>query len=153
MSDWTSGYRADINYLYEYYPEFNPNRIRLALLKAGLQFPEVKTACELGFGQGLGLCINDIGSDVEWYGTDFNPSQASFAIELAKEFKDKQTYFDDSFEEFCSRDDLPDFDFIALHGIWTWISDENRHIIIDFIRRKLRPGGVVYWHAPTILDT
>jgi hypothetical protein len=39
---------------------------------------------------------------------------------------------------------LPDFDFIAMHGIWSWVSDENRGIIVDFIRRKLKAGGVVY---------
>ncbi|CAB3807412.1 hypothetical protein LMG28690_06797 [Paraburkholderia caffeinilytica] len=31
-----------------------------------------------------------------------------------------------------------------MHGIWSWISDENRVLIADFIRRKLNDGGVVY---------
>jgi hypothetical protein len=31
-----------------------------------------------------------------------------------------------------------------MHGIWTWISDENRTIIVDFVRRKLKVGGVFY---------
>ena len=39
---------------------------------------------------------------------------------------------------------LPEFDIIALHGIWTWISDENSRVIVDLIRRKLRAGGIVY---------
>lgn len=39
---------------------------------------------------------------------------------------------------------LPDFDYIALHGIWIWISDENRQVITDFIRKKLKVGGVLY---------
>ena len=52
--------------------------------------------------------------------------------------------FDDSFAEFTSRADLPEFDIIGLHGIWTWISDENGRIIVDLIRRKLRVGGIVY---------
>ena len=42
------------------------------------------------------------------------------------------------------RPDLPEFDIIGLHGIWTWISDENSHVIVDLIRRKLRAGGIVY---------
>ena len=52
--------------------------------------------------------------------------------------------FDQAFAEFCARPDLPDFDFIGLHGIWSWISDENRAVIVDFIRRKLKVGGVLY---------
>ena len=39
---------------------------------------------------------------------------------------------------------MPDFDYIGLHGIWSWVSDENRRIIVDFIRRKLKVGGVLY---------
>jgi len=52
--------------------------------------------------------------------------------------------FDQSFAEFCARTDLPDFDYIALHGIWSWISPENQLVIVDFIRRKLKVGGVLY---------
>ena len=52
--------------------------------------------------------------------------------------------FDQSFAEFCNRGDLPHFDFIGLHGIWSWISDENRAVIVDFVRRKLAVGGVLY---------
>jgi SAM-dependent methyltransferase len=39
---------------------------------------------------------------------------------------------------------MPDFDYIGLHGIWSWISDENRAVIVDFIRKKLKVGGVLY---------
>ena len=28
--------------------------------------------------------------------------------------------------------------------IWSWISDANRAVIVDFVRRKLRVGGVLY---------
>jgi hypothetical protein len=38
---------------------------------------------------------------------------------------------------------LPEFDSIGLHGIWSWINDENRAVIVDFIRRKLKVGGVL----------
>jgi hypothetical protein len=39
---------------------------------------------------------------------------------------------------------LPDFDIIALHGIWSWISDENRAVIVELARRKLAVGGMLY---------
>ncbi len=42
------------------------------------------------------------------------------------------------------RSDLPDFDYIGIHGIWSWISEENRAVIVDFIGRKLKVGGVLY---------
>lgn len=144
MSDWTAGYVADIGYTYGYYSELNPQRIRLAFLHQGLHFPEVGAACELGFGQGLSTNIHAAGSLIEWHGTDFNPSQAAFAQELVAASGVTAHLHDDAFADFAKRPDLPDFDFIALHGIWSWISDENRHVIVDFIRKKLKVGGVLY---------
>ena len=49
MTDWTSGYVADIGYTYGYYTQLSPLRIRLAFLNAGLVAPDVTSACELGF--------------------------------------------------------------------------------------------------------
>lgn len=144
MNDWTSGYVADIEYTYGYYAELNPLRSRLALLKSGIACPEYGTACELGFGQGLATNVHASASNCDWYGTDFNPSQAGFAQELAQVSGNSAQLFDQSFEDFCSRSDLPDFDFIGIHGIWSWISVENRNIIVDFIKRKLKVGGVVF---------
>lgn len=144
MSNWSAGYVADIDYTYGYYSELNPLRSKFALLNSGLVFPEFSTACELGFGQGLSTNIHAAASNAKWYGTDFNPSMAGFAQELANHSKSGAKLFDESFEEFCNRKDLPDFDFIGLHGIWSWVSDDNRRRIVEFIRRKLKVGGIVY---------
>ena len=42
------------------------------------------------------------------------------------------------------RPDLPSFDSIGLHGIWSWVNDANRAVIVDFVRRRLKVGGSVY---------
>lgn len=144
MSDWTDGYVADIGYIYGYYPELNPLRVRLAFLNAGLVAPKIGAACELGFGQGLSANLHASASIFQWYGTDFNPSQAAFAQELVGASDSGAKLFDEGFDVFCTRADLPEFDYIALHGIWSWISNENRAVIVDFVRRKLKVGGVLY---------
>ncbi|EXJ15980.1 class I SAM-dependent methyltransferase [Imhoffiella purpurea] len=144
MTDWTAGYVADIAYTYGYYTELNPGRIKLALLNQGLVFPEVSTACELGFGQGLSTNLHAAASTTRWYGTDFNPSQAGFAQQLSAVSGAGAELHDAAFVDFAQRSDLPDFDFIGVHGIWSWISDENRAVIVDFVRRKLKVGGILY---------
>ena len=144
MSDWTAGYVADIGYTYGYYTELNPLRVRLAFLNAGLVPPEMGTACELGFGQGMSANLHAAASVTHWSGTDFNPAQAGFAQELASVSGNQAKLYDEAFADFANRHDLPDFDYIGLHGIWSWISDENRAVIVDFIRRKLKVGGVLY---------
>ena len=144
MTDWSGGYVTDITYTYGYYNELNPLRVRLGFLNAGLVPPEVATACELGFGQGMSINLHAAASSVQWFGTDFNPAQAGFAQDLARVAESGAQLFDEAFEQFCRRADLPDFDYIGLHGIWSWISDENRRVIVDFVRRKLKVGGVLY---------
>jgi len=144
MTDWTAGYVADIGYTFGYYSELNPLRLQLAFLNAGLVAPATGAACELGFGQGLSVNVHAAASVSQWFGTDFNPAQAGFAQELAAVSGAGARLFDQSFAEFCDRSDLPEFDYIGLHGTWSWISDENRAVIVDFVRRKLKVGGVFY---------
>ena len=116
MSAWSDGYVSDINYTYGYYTELNPNRVVLPFLMAGLAAPKVAAACELGFGQGVSLNAHAAAGNAAWWGTDFNPAQAGFAQELAEQAGSSAHIVDQAFGEFCSRTDLPDFDFIGLHG-------------------------------------
>lgn len=142
--DWTEGYVADIGYTFGYYPELNPLRAKLAFLNAGIVCPEVQSACELGFGQGLSINFHAAGSTATWHGTDFNPTQAANAKEIGGLIGIESNLSNDAFNDFVTKNDLPDFDYIGLHGIWSWISDENRQVITDFIAKKLKVGGVLY---------
>lgn len=144
MANWTAGYAADVDYTFGYFTELNPQTIKLALIDAGIQPPDIQAACELGFGQGISVNIHAAGSSTKWFGTDFSPSQAGLAQDLAKASENQAQLYDQAFAEFVERDDLPDFDFIGLHGTWTWVSDENRQILVDFIARKLKVGGALY---------
>ena len=53
MSDWTSGYVADIGYTLGYFHELHPLRTNLVFLKAGHVPPERGVHCELGFRRPL----------------------------------------------------------------------------------------------------
>lgn len=144
--DWTAGYVTDLEYTHGYYRELSPGVLRLACLNAGVAFPTGKSLnyLELGFGQGLSVNIHAAGNPGEFWGTDFNPTQAAHAAALAEASGSGARLLDASFEELAARPDLPEFDVIALHGVWTWISEENRKVIVDLMRRKLRVGGIVY---------
>ena len=144
MSDWSAGYVSELGYTYGYYEELNTNRIDLCFLSKGFKPPTITHALELGFGQGVSVNIHAAASDVAWTGTDFNPSQANFARQLAEQSGAATFLHDESFQEFLANDDTPEYQFIGLHGIWSWISDANRQAIVDIIRTKLAVGGVVY---------
>ncbi len=143
---WNEGYTSEVNYTSGYYSELSLARIRLALLCCGIDHgvDENPNYLELGFGQGLSLNINTATSSGNFYGTDFNPGQVANARELARAMGKPLTLLEDSFEELVERDDLPQFDVIALHGIWSWISDNARAAIVELARKSLKPGGAFY---------
>lgn len=143
---WTAGYVTEIDYTHGYYVELSPLRMRLAALSKRIShsYGASSAYLELGFGQGLSININVATNPGTYWGNDFNPAHAENAQLLAKTSGADLRVFDNSFEELATRSDLPEFDIIALHGIWSWISDENRKIIVDIARRKLKPGGLFY---------
>ncbi len=144
--NWTSGYRADIDYTYGYYGELSAGTMEFALLMSGYEPPARKQMryLELGYGQGVTVNIAAASNDAEYWGADFNPAHAAHAQSLARVSGAKAQFVDDSFAELLARDDLPAFDIIALHGVWSWVSDENRRAIVEIIRRRLKVGGACY---------
>jgi len=150
--DWTSGYVAEIDYTYGYYRDLAPGLIDFSLLSSG-HLPPRRAGMrylELGFGQGLSASIHAAATPGEYWGTDFNPVQAAGAQGLAQVSGADARFFDDSFADFAARDDLPQFDYIVLHGIWSWVSDENRRVLVSILRDRLKVGGIVYFSFNTL---
>jgi SAM-dependent methyltransferase len=143
MNTWSEGYQSEVEYTYGYFSELNPAKTELCCLLAGITPPKVETACELGYGQGVTLNIHAAASGAKWWGTDFNAAHAAFAKELAESACLPSLPSELSFQEFSEQCE-EEFDFIGLHGIWSWVSEANRHVIANFIRKKLRPGGIAY---------
>lgn len=138
------GYVEGIPYTCGYHPDLDPVRMQAALRRAGFEPPQVETACELGYGQGISLAIHAVAGGARWWGTDLMPEHAVHARSLVAGTGARLEVADQPFAVFCARDDLPSFDFIGLYGVWSWISAANRACIVDLAARKLRPGGVLY---------
>jgi SAM-dependent methyltransferase len=148
MSDvWSEGYFTDVGYTYGYYRETSPVYQRFCLLLRGLTpsaSTDPGTHCELGFGQGVSVNINAASNPGRFVATDFNPAHAAHASGLACHSGARLRLHDDSFAQFLARDDLPGFDSISLHGIWSWVSRDNHRLITKFAARHLKPGGTLY---------
>ncbi|MCB8821561.1 methyltransferase regulatory domain-containing protein [Microvirga rosea] len=150
MANWASGYVVDVDYTHGFYRELAPSYLSFLALIQGIQAPDRRKGtlayCELGCGQGFSTNVLAAANpQIRFYATDFNPTHTVGAENLARAAQlENVHFFNDSFAEFLIRDDLPAFDFITLHGIYSWISQENRRNIVEFIRRKLKPGGIVY---------
>lgn len=147
---WNEGYVTDIDYTHGYYRELSPSLQRFALICAGFAAPEEGAYLELGCGQGLSACIHAAATGCEIWATDFNPSQALHAIGLAQTAGLQVRIFDQSFAELSAREDMPRFSHIAAHGIWSWVSADNREVIVDILYRHLAVGGVAYLSYNTL---
>ncbi len=145
--DWTEGYVQEIDYTHDYYRELAPAHLDFACLSRGVSTlldSRPLRYLELAFGQGVSVNIHAAACPGEYWGFDFNPTHAANARDLARAAGTDAQLFDDSFEEFAAREDVPEFDVIVMHGTWSWISAENRNLVVDIVRRKLAPGGVFY---------
>jgi SAM-dependent methyltransferase len=146
MVEWGAGYVTEVEYEPFYHSQLAPLRAAFALAYQGIDaaLPAAPTYLELGFGQGLSLAVHAAANPGEFWGTDFNPAQVANARELAASSAIDVKLLEDSFAEFAARKDLPQFDMIWLHGIWSWITPENRGHIVEILRRHLKPGGVTF---------
>ncbi|MCG7391853.1 class I SAM-dependent methyltransferase [Microvirga sp. ACRRW] len=150
MESWNAGYVTAVDYTHGFYKELTPNLLSFFTLLQGYDAPgsdlEPRNYCELGCGQGFTTNVLAASNPhIQFYATDFNPRHISGARELARAAKLTNVHFsDDSFGDYLERSDLPDFDFIALHGIYSWVPAQVRQDIVRFIRKKLKPGGIVY---------
>ena len=144
---WNDGYFTEGNYTFGYYRELSPLFQRFCLLLKGIgvdPYTNDDHHCELGFGQGLSFAIHAATNPGNFYGNDFNPSQALNAQSLINSIVGKKGFaYDDSFAEFLLRK-TPNFNSISLHGIWSWVSPENQSCLISIAKEKLLPGGHVY---------
>ncbi len=147
MQTWTEGYVSDIAYAHSFYAEMAPAHLAFALILAGVRPPDLAsfTYAELGCGQGLtSNLLAAVHANARFEAVDFLPSHIADARALGGEAgSGNVTFLDDGFADYAARDGQ-DFDMVALHGVWTWVSAENRRILLDILRRRLKPGGVVY---------
>jgi predicted O-methyltransferase YrrM len=148
MSDWSDGYVTNVEYTAHFYPYLSPGAQNFSLLLNGFMPAGDAggyTYCELGCGQGYSTALLAAANPAgRFWGVDFNPSHIAGATRLASAAGiDNVTFLEKSFAELTGAG-LPQMDFIALHGVWSWINTDNRKAIADFIYANLKPGGCVY---------
>lgn len=145
---WAEGYVVDIGYTHGFYGELAPSLLRFVTLLGGLQsvdadrpFTYYDLGCGNGYTTALLAAANPQGSFI---GVDFNPMHVHNAQKRAEEGGVGNVRFlEKSFAELLATE-LPDAEIIALHGVYSWVNDENRRHIVEFIRRRLKPAGIAY---------
>lgn len=155
MTNWTEGYNANVAYVDHVYHELSPDYLTLVCLLNGVRPPRVDRPfryCELGCGMGTGLAVAAaVHAGSRFVGVDFDPQHVAHARRLADVAGlDNVEFREESFRDLADRlerqplSDGERFDFVVMHGVFTWVSQENRNAIATFLKHAVRPGGLVY---------
>jgi 2-polyprenyl-3-methyl-5-hydroxy-6-metoxy-1,4-benzoquinol methylase len=128
MADWGSGYVTDKAYVHDFCRVQTPPMLALAALCGGAQAlggaGEPLAYCDLGCGQGYTAnLIAAVNPAAQVLGVDFNPSHVANARALAGAAGLANVSFrESSFEDIAADPDTPQFDIMAMHGVFSWIS-------------------------------
>jgi trans-aconitate methyltransferase len=143
-----AGYRTEATYPLRLHRELNPRRFGLALAAQGLaaaSCDQPYTYMELGFGQGLSLVsLAAANPHARFHGIDLMAEHVEHVRGLAiaaglTNLHVRQMSFAD-----LAANDWPMFDYVAAHGVWSWVTAELRAQIKRFVDAKLKSGGVLY---------
>ncbi|MGR3616450.1 MAG: methyltransferase domain-containing protein [Paracoccaceae bacterium] len=144
----TSGYVMDLPYTWSFFGYQSPVLMSYAARLKGHSAPSPDkpfTYCDLGCGNGV--TVNLLAAafpQSTFYGIDFNPEHVANARALAqKAGLTNVSFIDASFEEML-RYELPGFDYVGLHGVYSWVNAEIRGQVRAVIDRFLNPGGLFY---------
>ncbi len=132
------------------YPTFShaqlhPDRLAIPALLFGLD-PAPAESCrylELGCGDGGTLCALAVAlPDSQFVGVDLAPT----ALERGRNVCEQVGIHNLTLVE-ADVSDLPDlgnFDYVASHGVFSWVAEAARDGILRACRQQLQPQGVAY---------
>ncbi len=153
MDTWRDGYVIDVPYSAGFYRELSPLYLNLLAVLLGVRPPVADdrefSYCELGCGRGLGpLLLAAANPHGRFHAYDFNAEQIATASSLAERAGLANVRFgSESFADLAARGDdaaPTSFDLIVLHGVYSWVGEENRRHLLRYLRDRLKPGGLVY---------
>ncbi|HEY3909715.1 MAG TPA: class I SAM-dependent methyltransferase [Stellaceae bacterium] len=142
------GYVADIPYLRDFKPMLAPAWLDHVALVCGVSPPDRGDGfawCDLGCGQGVTAAIL-AGTHPRglFHGIDAMPAHVEHARRLAAEAGIANLRLHAIDFAAASALDLPAFDYIVAHGVYSWIDREAQAALRRLIDRHLKPGGLVY---------
>lgn len=145
MSDWGEGYVTATDYTTNFFVTLAPESMDHVALFLGKR-PARREASfryfELGCGTGLTtILLAALHPEAEFAANDFNPGHVAIANDIIAALGlTNITIKDTSFAEALAEEHEP-YDYIVSHGVYTWVSQENRELVAEFIGKNLKVGG------------
>jgi hypothetical protein len=142
------GYVTDTSYPATYHRELSPVWLNyVASLHGAPARPLDRpfTYLELGSGFGHSTLVHAASLPAgEFHLCDFNETCMRSAARDARALAIRNVRFHAvPFDSLLERA-LPDFDFIVLHGVYSWVSERQRQFIRRLVAEKLKRDGLLY---------
>ena len=142
------GYVTDVPYVRSFIRELAPAWLDHVALIQGWAPPARKHGfawCDLGCGQGVSaVLLAATHPRGRFFGIDAMPAHIAHARRLAAEGSVANASFHAADFAAAAELDLPGFDYIVAHGVYSWVDPAARDALRRFIDRRLKPGGLVY---------
>lgn len=147
MSDPAHGYVTDILYTRGFFRELAPAWLDFTATLSGIAPPTADATfawCELGCGQGVStVVLAATHPRARFVGIDLMPEHIAHARHFAAEAGVTNATFHAA--DFANQAlELPQFDYIAAHGVYAWIDAAAQAAMRRLIDRRLKPGGLLY---------
>jgi len=143
-----SRYVTDVPYARRFVRELAPAWLDFTALICGFRPPARENGfawCELGCGHGVTPALLAVThQNGQFLGIDLMPQHADFGKALCRDAGIGNARFEALDFAAAAALDLPPFDYIVAHGVYTWIDAAAQADLIDFVDRHLKPGGLVY---------
>jgi SAM-dependent methyltransferase len=142
-----AGYITDVEYTATFNPHQAPAWLSYIAAINGYAAPrpdEPFAWCELGCGKGLtALLLAAMHPQGEFHACDLNPAHVHYAKRLQVSAAIPNLHLHEASIARMIERDLPRFDYITLHGVYSWVPDPVRDEIVAFARARLKPGGLL----------
>jgi 2-polyprenyl-3-methyl-5-hydroxy-6-metoxy-1,4-benzoquinol methylase len=150
MAQRADGYTTDVDYPAFFYKEMQPVWLACVARLLGFGAPDVARPFrygELGCGVGINLLVAAAcHPQAAFVGVDANERHLRTAREAAQAAGlTNITFVHSGFTEFAASRPAP-FDFLATHGVWSWIAPQHRAGLLACVQAQLAPGGLFYLH-------
>jgi SAM-dependent methyltransferase len=141
-------YVTDVPYARRFVRELSPAWLDFTALICGFDPPVRDDAfawCELGCGHGVTPAFLAAAHPrSRFHGIDLMPEHIAFAENLCRDAGITNAAFHPLDFAAAAKCDLPRFDMIVAHGVYTWIDATAQADLLRFVDRQLKPGGLLY---------
>lgn len=143
-----TGYVVEVPYTREFFRYQTPLSMSFAALCNGVGAPDPTGSfdyLDIGCGEAITLMIlAACHPESRFVGIDMNRAHIESASQIARAAGlDNLELEVATFDDFAART-TRSFDYIAAHGIYTWVNEDGRRGVRDIVAKTLKPSGLFY---------